>query len=88
MDAPAPAVAHLDIPSGVLYWVDAAALSKEFVVIKQDGNRQVLGSLNNDAGLTGLQNANVSKNPEGRLIIQWVKDDGSPGTTVSIEVPL
>ncbi|CAE6472958.1 unnamed protein product [Rhizoctonia solani] len=86
MDVPAPATAHIDVPSGNLYWLDALdTLAKEFVVTKPGGNHQVHGSLSSDEELKGLQTAYVTRAPNHHLVIQWVKTDGTPVTTVSIE---
>ncbi|EUC60453.1 anucleate primary sterigmata protein B, putative, partial [Rhizoctonia solani AG-3 Rhs1AP] len=89
MDVPAPATAHVDIPSGVLHWVDASEiLAKEFIVTKPGGNRQVHGSLNSDEDLKGLQTANVTRAPNHHLVIQWSELRSAESTLIQRDADL
>ncbi|CUA67981.1 hypothetical protein RSOLAG22IIIB_07665 [Rhizoctonia solani] len=72
----AQAIAHVNTPSGVLLWVDVSKdESKEFVVNKGEGI-VVPGSLSFQGNLTGNQDADVSQNSGGNLIIVFSVKDG------------
>ncbi|EUC60451.1 hypothetical protein RSOL_344690 [Rhizoctonia solani AG-3 Rhs1AP] len=79
-----PVYAYVGIPSGVLSWVDANVIAKEFVVMKEGGTK-VQGSMNVQGELKGFRWALVSKSPESYLIIVFQSDEEIIATFTSTQ---
>ncbi|CAE6386114.1 unnamed protein product [Rhizoctonia solani] len=69
-----PVQAYVELPSGVLHWLDAEVLAKEFIVMKEGGIK-IPGSLSVQGELKGFRWALVSKNPEGYMIIVFLWEE-------------